>query len=243
MEQRQNKTDEIKFFNIFAKRSEYDVFTRNGYEKLLNLFSNLVRPRKGERLVDLGCGTGAFTKQLRRYELDLTGIDISEECINLAGKSGPGIEFLAGDMERTNFKNESFDIVVFSGVLHHFTDFTKAVQEACRILKKGGRCFAYEPNKRNPLMWLYRDERSPIRSKAGKTPNERLLTSEEINRIFKAQGFSVIVEATSGITFRYVEGKMARILMPVYNLFEKWFDKTCLARKYGSFLVLCGVKK
>ncbi|MFA6088463.1 MAG: class I SAM-dependent methyltransferase [Candidatus Woesearchaeota archaeon] len=233
----QNKKKEAIFFDKFSNQ-DYDVFTKKGYVQIINQFRNQVKPKKGEILVDFGCGTGAFTKHLLSYGVKIIGIDLSKGCINYAKKHVKGIKFETGDIEKTRFKDNSVDIIVFSGVLHHFDDFSKTIQEAYRILKKGGRIFAYDPNKKNPVMWLYRDKHSPIHSKTGRTDNERLLTKREIVKVLNRFGYEEIkVYGISKVTYSYVESKLGRIfLLPLYNAFESLFP-SFLSKKYGSFLI------
>jgi len=238
----QNKQKEIQFFDNFEANG-YDVFNERGYNRLLAEFKKIVNPIPGEIVIDFGCGTGAFTNKLKKFGLDCTGIDISSKCIEYARKKNPGIKFEVQDIEKTNLRSNSADIVIFSGVLHHFSNFFSAVKEAHRVLRKGGRVFGYDPNKRNPIMWLYRDKKSPVHSTQGKTENERLLEAEEIYYVFKKAGFGhVVVRAVSDIGFKYVDSKIARLAIPLYNFTEYIADKTPFAKKYGSFLISKGEK-
>ncbi len=238
----QNKQKEIQFFDNFEDEG-YDAINERGYNRILAEFKKLVNPIPEEIMVDFGCGTGAFTSRVRRFGLNCAGIDISDGCIEYARKKYLNIKFETGDIEKTNLRSNSVDIIIFSGVLHHFNNFFPAVKEAYRVLRKGGRVFGYDPNKRNPIMWLYRDKKSPIHSTKGKTENERLLTSEEINHIFRQAGFrNVMVYAISGIGVKYVESEMAKLALPVYNAIEYLADKTPFVSRYGSFLISKGEK-
>jgi ubiquinone/menaquinone biosynthesis C-methylase UbiE len=235
-DQNQKKDEERAFFDKFEK-SDYDVFTEKGYKRIINEFEKSIKPKKNQLTVDFGCGTGAFTKRLLIFGLEIIGIDISKGCIQYAKKNIKNIRFEVGDIERTKFKDNTIDIVIFSGVLHHFDNFLKTVKEAYRILKKGGMIFAYDPNRKNPVMWLYRDEKSPIHSKKGRTDNERLLASDEIKKVLIRAGFREInVYGISKVTFSYVESRFGMLLIPFYNIFEMAFPKF-LSKKYGSFII------
>lgn len=242
MKLRQNKKSEIIFFRKF-RNLDYDIFSEDGYARLLIEFENLVRPKKNEKLAEFGCGTGAFGKRLTKYGLYVTGIDISPESISFAKSHSGNIDFLLGDIEKTGLKDESFDIVVFSGVLHHFLDFSEAIREGYRVLKPLGRIFAYDPNRLNPIMWLYRDKKSPLHSTKGRTENERLLTKGELERALIINKFSnVKIEPLSGVAFKYVESNLGMKFLPIYNKFESLLGKTFLGRKIGSFLISYGEK-
>jgi SAM-dependent methyltransferase len=122
--------------------------------------------------------------------------------------------------------------------LHHLPVLDKTLAETRRILKPGGRIFAYDPNGRNPAMWLYRSPRSPLYSREGWTVNERLLFSEEIEASLCAAGFqNALSRGVSGIGFTYVKSPVVRTLLPVYNFLDGLLDKTPLGQRMGVFLV------
>src|SRR3954468_25062765 len=113
---------EVEFFDQFATtHGDYDVLSDGAYARLTALFARRVRPRPGERCIDLGCGTGAFTKHLARFELDRTGMDISPRSVERANAGSNGARFITGDITASGLPPASFDIIVYSGVLHHFS--------------------------------------------------------------------------------------------------------------------------
>ncbi len=111
---------EVAFFDSFELRhGDYDVLGKRTYRRLLGLFAELVLPQPGERCIDLGCGSGAFTRRLAEFQLDLTGLDISPRCIEAARRASPHERYLVGDIRTTSFEAGAADIIVYSGVLHH----------------------------------------------------------------------------------------------------------------------------
>ncbi|MDD3905532.1 MAG: class I SAM-dependent methyltransferase [Candidatus Omnitrophica bacterium] len=231
----QNKIEEAKFFNNFG--DDYDVLTEKAYSRILDSFSRVTHPTEGDRIIDLGCGSGAFTARLaKRYpNVNIVGVDISSVLIDKAKKANPNIKYAVLDIEHLPYPAETFDIAVFSGVLHHFIDMSPVLKEAYRVLKKDGRCFAYDPNNDNPFMWLYRNRKSPFFSSKGITSNERLLSRKDLRVAFMKAGFASDVFAIGGITYRYVNGPSA--LLPVYNFFEELSIVNPLIRRIGSFLI------
>jgi ubiquinone/menaquinone biosynthesis C-methylase UbiE len=234
----QNKEAEKAFFAQFVAERRYDVFDERGYERLLREFSRLISSSRGERFLDIGCGTGAFTRYLARWGLKGVGLDLSLENVLNAPPELSEVEFVAGDAEALPFSDNEFDIVTFSGILHHLTSMQPALAESYRVLRPGGRLFAYDPNGRNPAMWLYRSPRSPFSSREGWTANERLLLSEDIESCLHRAGFrDAACEGVSGISFRYVENPVLRRLLGIYNLLDTCLAKTRLSRRHGAFVV------
>ena len=237
-----NKTIESSFFDEFeSKYGDYDVLGKLAYSRLLKKFQETIAPRAGERCIDLGCGTGAFTRRLNKFGLRLTGMDISPGCISWAKKTSTKEEYIVGDLMNTTFEDRCADIIVYSGVLHHIdqtSERVRALREGLRILKPNGRLFAYDPNRHSPSMWLYRSPQSPLYSAKGKTENEVLLGAKDITTELKTAGFTgIIVQGLSGTTFRFVEGRVARCSLPLYNCYEILMMISPFQKRFGTFLV------
>jgi SAM-dependent methyltransferase len=237
---------EVEFFDEFADEADYDVLGERGYARLLAAFNESVQPRKGQRCVDLGCGTGAFTRRLRVFGLDLMGIDISPRSIERARSIDDGIRYEVGDITATALAEDSFDVAALSGVLHHITaraDRIRAMREALRILLPGGHLYAFDPNAHSPSMFLYRDPRSPLYSSEGKTENEVLLRRDELTGELRESGFTEVrVRGVSGTTFKYVKGRIARFLLPAYAVYEELVRLSPWEGRFGTFLVSTATK-
>jgi 2-polyprenyl-3-methyl-5-hydroxy-6-metoxy-1,4-benzoquinol methylase len=243
-----NTQIESDFFDSFESRyGDYDVLGEMAYRRLLNRFEEQIHPKAEERCIDLGCGTGAFTRRLNAFHLQLTGVDISSKCIDRAKQKASGETYTVGDLRKLQFASESADIIVYSGVLHHIPQTAerfRALREGLRILKPGGRLFAYDPNKASPSMWLYRSPQSPFYSQAGKTENEVLLSRQDILQELRSAGFTNIrVQGLSGTTFRFVESKAARAILPLYNMYEIFLMLSPFQRRLGTFLISSASKR
>jgi ubiquinone/menaquinone biosynthesis C-methylase UbiE len=99
--------------------------------------------QEGQSLLDIGCGPGFLTRHFASKGYKVTAVDLSEKAVILTRKSLElyrlHAEALNGNAENLEFKDDSFDYIVSSGVLHHTPDTRKAVLEAYRVLKPGGR--------------------------------------------------------------------------------------------------------
>lgn len=232
----------VEFFDRFeSSETGYDALGETAYRRLLHRFEEAIHPRPSERCVDLGCGTGAFTRRLSHYGLRLVGMDISAGSIRRAAAASSGERYVVGDIRATGLPDQSVDIVVYSGVLHHFPssdDRLSVLREGRRILVKGGRLFAFDPSRHSPAAWLYRDPRSPFRSKAGRTENEIHLSRDGTRRELRTAGFEAVdIRGTGSMTFRFIEGRFARFVLPLYNFYEIVLGTLPLQRRFGTFLI------
>ncbi len=248
MEQGFDLDRERQFFDAFeADHGDYDVLAEASYRRILSVFEREMQLRAGRSCIDLGCGTGAFTRRLTAFGVNSTGMDVSSKSIERANALGGG-RFLVGDICNATLPSESYDCAVMSGVLHHLPTRTHRIdslREAHRLLKRDGRFYSYDPNAHSPSMWLYRDPRSPFCSSEGKTENEVLLSRTEIADELRAAGFvDIVVRGLSGIAYRYVRGRIARQLLPIYNrIYEPAIRFSGFERRIGTFLVASAVKR
>ena len=92
------------------------------------------------RWMDLGCGTGYFTRALgaRFGATDGLALDIAEGMLNHARPQGGAAYFLAGDAERLPLQDTTCDLVFSSLAVQWCADFASVLSEAHRVLKPGG---------------------------------------------------------------------------------------------------------
>lgn len=238
----QDKSKEIAFFDGHAAADSYDVFTPESNAKLIQTILRLGQFKRGARIADLGCGSGVFTDLLRQQGCVSTGIDLSPKLIELGRRKYPGIEFIEGDVEHLSFADGSFDGVLLSGLVHHLPDPARCAREVCRVLRPGGRFVAFDPNRMNPFMYLYRDRSSPFYSPVGVTPNERPVLAKETAATFRTAGFSVETDYLSDLRYRYVASARVRWLLPIYNAIDSVMFAPAFMRPFRSFVLTFGVK-
>mmetsp|Transcript_16853 Transcript_16853/g.36669 ORF Transcript_16853/g.36669 Transcript_16853/m.36669 type:complete len:290 (+) Transcript_16853:105-974(+) len=99
-------------------------------------------PRPGERILDLGCGTGELTDEIRTLgAADVLGIDADAEMIATAKSQYPDCEFMVEDA-RSFVLEEPVDAIFSNAALHWVPDVDKSVEAIARALKPGGRFVA-----------------------------------------------------------------------------------------------------
>jgi SAM-dependent methyltransferase len=97
---------------------------------------DLLAPRSGERILDLGCGDGTLTAKLSALGCDVIGVDASAAQVEAARKLG--VDARVADGEALGFGPE-FDAVFTNATLHWLKDHDAAIDGAWRALKSGGR--------------------------------------------------------------------------------------------------------
>ncbi len=240
--QSQNKQTEIAFFDSHGAVNAYDVFTPGTNERLIDTFVRVSELPPGARVVDLGCGSGVFTNLLQRRGYRCSGVDLSPKMIAIARAKFSDIEFIEGDIECLPFADASFDGVLLSGVLHHFPDRSRCAAEVFRILRPAGKFVAFDPNRMNPFMYLYRDRTSPFYSSVGVTENERPVLAREVAATFRDAGFCAESEFLSGMKYRYIASGAVRWLLPLYNAIDSALFSPVLMRRFRAFVFSFGEK-
>ena len=107
-----------------------------------------LQPKKGERILDIGCGTGDLTQQIAQQGIEVIGIDSSAEMIKRAEEKFPSISFYKMDAKHIAFK-QSFDAIFSNAVFHWIREKEQVIQQLHKVLKKGGRLVAEFGGKDN----------------------------------------------------------------------------------------------
>lgn len=99
----------------------------------------------GLRVIDIGCGGGAFVRQLAGEGAIVTGVDPNAQALPRAVESG--LEFVVAGAQALPFESGSFDLAVFVNSLHHVPSglMTQALREASRVTRPEGLVVVVEP--------------------------------------------------------------------------------------------------
>jgi trans-aconitate methyltransferase len=113
----------------------------------------LLAAESGERILDVGCGTGHLTAQIATSGAQTTGIDNSPEMIRQAREQYPQLQFLVMDARRIVVEG-TFDAVFSNAALHWIREPEQVLRGIARSLRPGGRFVAEFGGQGNTAAWL-----------------------------------------------------------------------------------------
>ncbi|UII26865.1 class I SAM-dependent methyltransferase [Fulvivirga maritima] len=99
---------------------------------------SLLNPQLGERILDVGCGTGELTYEISRLGANVKGIDLSEDMVKRAKEKYPNVPFSTKDAAHFHFKHP-FDAIFSNAALHWVKNYQGAIKSIYSSLKHGGR--------------------------------------------------------------------------------------------------------
>jgi SAM-dependent methyltransferase len=116
-----------------------DAFARLAAQSIGPLLDAL-QLKRGARLLDAACGAGALAAEAARRGIQARGVDFSAAMVALAKERHSKLRFEEGDVEALPFPDACFDGVAMNFGLLHLDQPERALAEAARVLKPGGRC-------------------------------------------------------------------------------------------------------
>jgi ubiquinone/menaquinone biosynthesis C-methylase UbiE len=156
------------------------------WARRVKMLSSHLKP--GMAVLELGCGTGYFTRELARSGADIVAIDVSPELLELAKAncSAPNVRYEIQNAYQLSYPDAVFDSVVGSSVLHHL-EIEEALCEIYRVLKPGGSIYFTEPNMLNPQIAIQKN--IPwIKRKRGDSPDETAFFRWPLRRLLEETG-------------------------------------------------------
>ena len=137
------------------------------YAKNFHLVRNSIRGQN-LKILEVGCGTGFMSLELARLGHDVFGIDSDQEIIRIARrtmhsdlyrKTRGSLSYEIADFDDWSDESETYDVVLFSRVLHDMPSPEKILSKARDLLKNRGRVvcleYAYDRLNRRAAIWLY----------------------------------------------------------------------------------------
>jgi SAM-dependent methyltransferase len=208
----------------------------------------------GDRLLDVGCGDGTFTRVLAAGFREVYGIDIQDAYLEqfrvaLGGEK----HFTIANMSASEmqFRDDHFDTIVTIETLEHVPNLDKAAAEICRVLRRGGELLITVPNRwfpfenhgarighwqlggRIPLLtywpWLHR-----------RIALARVFRVRDLDSLFAARGLQRTALDYAWPTFEHGGNPFQPLLKPLLGLMRKAEESPL--RMFGSSVIVRYIK-
>lgn len=234
----------------YGKLGKPSLLFGPGQERRLKMVEEFIS-LEGKKVLDYGCGVGAYTQAFLERGAESWGADIDEESLEVAREESQA-EFILED-DGLPFEDNFFDLVFSNEVLEHVGDEEEVVREMMRVLKPEGILIVFVPNKWFPfethgmyigqkyifgnipfLSWAPRFIRKVFAS------HVRIYTPKRIRKLFKEQeivGQRFVYPAFDRIQreCEVVGGLLKRVRL--------FLEKTPVLRRFGISIMLVVEKK
>ena len=146
------------FSSIYATRNPLKIPNRLFLERRMKVVKEFLDDDKYAQVVDIGCGSGEFTRVLSQYYGKVIGVDYSSLMIHTAMSSNTAknVSFLEANCTSVPLDNECADAVFSMGLLDYVDNVDAAISEFARLLKPGGTVIFTIPKSPSlfaPLRW------------------------------------------------------------------------------------------
>ena len=184
------------------------------------LFLDLGQIGPNARVLELGCGTGEFTRRVARAGARLVALDLSADLLARArDKIGKAASFVRANAHALPLPDACLDAVYGCSVLHHL-DVELALREVRRVLRPGGRLVFSEPNLMNPQVFLmFKVER--LKPHYGLSPDEMAFTRRAITRILRGLAFRTFSVTHFDFVHPGIPGALLPVLEPMLERLER----------------------
>ena len=136
-----NPDEVAAMFDGVAKRYDLvnDLLSLGQTKRWRRATTAIIAPKPGMKILDLAAGTGSSSEPLAAAGTDVIPADFSQGMLEAGRKARPHLPFTFADALNLPFGDGEFDVVTISFGLRNTSDADKALGEALRVTKKGGR--------------------------------------------------------------------------------------------------------
>lgn len=140
--------DQVTVDSFGEEWSKFNYFDESEIKNIGNEYFDIVDFSKFDghsSALDVGCGSGRWSIYLSSKFTNVYAMDPSKAIYAAANltKDIPGIHLIKASAENIPFEDETFDLVISLGVLHHIPDTQKALNSIVKKVNKGGQCLIY----------------------------------------------------------------------------------------------------
>jgi SAM-dependent methyltransferase len=209
---------------------------RQRWARRVNMLTKHLRP--GMTVLELGCGTGYFTRELARSGANIIAIDVSPELLEIARADHPAenVRYEVQNACALSYSDAHFDSVVGSSVLHHL-EIREALREIYRVLKPGAAIYFTEPNMLNPQIAIQKNV-PWVKRKLGDSPDETAFFRWPLRRLLKETGFGdVRIDP-----FDFLHPKTAGFLVNRMNGLGHFLENVPVISEFAGSLYIRAIK-
>jgi demethylmenaquinone methyltransferase/2-methoxy-6-polyprenyl-1,4-benzoquinol methylase len=133
-------------FDAVARRYDLvnDLLSLGQTKRWRKKVQTIINPGPGMKILDVAAGPGSSSEPLFKAGADVTSLDFSEGMLAQGRKARPYLTFVKGDALNLPFDDNQFDVTTISFGLRNTQDFKRALKEALRVTKVGGRMVIVE---------------------------------------------------------------------------------------------------
>jgi SAM-dependent methyltransferase len=200
-------------FDVAAEA--YDSFMGRYSRLLSRQLADLASVRGGQRVLDVGCGTGALTAELvARVGPDaVAAVDPSESFVAASQERHPGVDVKLAPAEELPFDTGTFDAVLAQLVVHFLKDPVAGVREMARVARPDGVVVA--------CVWDHAGTRGPLRLFWDAAQSLDPSVDAEAGRPGTREGHLAELFTTAGL--REVEATALSVTLE-HPTFESWWE-------------------
>ena len=235
-------TKEIQHGRFLAKHGAGEIWNwespagRQRWKRRVQMLSDHLRP--GMTILEIGCGTGYFTRELTRRGADIVAIDVSPDLLEIAKAkySAPNVRYEIQNAYALTYADAMFDSVVGSSILHHL-EIEDALREIYRVLKPGGTIYFTEPNMLNPQIAMQKN--IPwIKRRLGDSPDETAFFRWSMRRLLEQTGYGNIQIDP----FDFLHPKTPVPLIDPLNALGHFFENMPVFSEFAGSLYIRAIK-
>jgi SAM-dependent methyltransferase len=123
---------------MFAAADAYDRFMGRYSTQLAPQFADVAGVEEGQRVLDVGCGTGMLTAECLRRGVTVAAVEPSEPFVATVAERHPGVDVRCGVAEELPFSDGEFDAALAQLVVHFMREPVTALREMRRVTRPGG---------------------------------------------------------------------------------------------------------
>jgi len=224
------RLNEKEFFNNIADKfdNKFNAYSKAAgilrVQRRVKFFIACCNLKPGLKVLEIGCGSGEYTKALLAKGINVFATDCSIRMLQIGlAKVGAAEaqKFFLSDVQQLPLHDSSFDVVLGNSILHHL-DTGRVLVEILRVLKKGGRIVFSEPNMSNPYIFLQK-RIGLLKKLAGDSPGETAFYRRDIRKTLEKIGFCNVEVRPFDFLYPFTPAGLVRLIDNMGRILEKTF--------------------